>query len=246
VDPRIPFIKGIDHPKVLSYIDVLRGKVSIGPKVAVIGAGGIGFDVAEYLLHYANKDKAVDDMDIDIFLDDWGVDKNILSRGGLLPKEFTKRNHISNREIIMMQRKKGKLGKKLGKTTGWVHRANLMKSGTVSMIDNVKYDKVDENGNLHISLGKDKKILDVDNIILCSGQISNTRIVDEADSDFSEKIYSIGGAYEALELDAKRAIDMGTRLALKIANTSVIPGKHVFEPISSTGQRVSHFINMFK
>jgi len=138
------------------------------------------------------------------------------------------------------------ISKNLGKTTGWVHRANLMKSGTVSMIDNVKYDKVDENGNLHISLGKDKKILDVDNIILCSGQISNTRIVDEADSDFSEKIYSIGGAYEALELDAKRAIDMGTRLALKIADKSVIPGKHNFEPGPSTGQKIYQLINKFK
>merc|ERR1719201_779132 len=117
-----------------------------------------------------------------------------------------------------------------------------MKSNAVSMIDNVQYDKVDDNGNLHISFGKerkDKKILDVNNIILCSGQISNTSIEDEADYDFSTKIYSIGGAYEALELDAKRAIDMGTRLALKIADKSVIPGKHNFEHFP-TGLSLEH------
>jgi len=149
----------------------------------------------------------------------------------------------------MMQRKRGKLGKNLGKTTGWVHRANLMKSNTIAMIDNVQYDKVDENGNLHISFGKekkDKKILDVDHIILCSGQISNTSIEDEADYYFSRKIYSIGGAYEALELDAKRAIDMGTRLALKIADKSVIPGKHIFELGPTTGQKIYHLINKLK
>jgi len=225
------------------------GKNTCCKKVAIIGAGGIGFDVAEYLLNYENKDKTVDDMDIDEFLDDWGVDKNILSRGGLLPKESKKKIYKSKREIIMMQRKKGKLGKNLGKTTGWVHRSNLMKSNTVAMIDNVQYDKVDDNGNLHISFGKDrkdKKILDVNNIILCSGQISNTSIEDEADYYFLKKIYSIGGAYEALELDAKRAIDMGTRLALKIADRSIIPGKHNFEPVPSTGQKIYHFINKLK
>jgi len=219
--------------------------------VAIIGAGGIGFDVAEYLLHYNNKDKRADEIDVDEFLRDWGVDKKIDCRGGL--HQICSREKISNtpshsREIILMQRKKGKLGKALGKTTGWVHRTNLTKSKAVIMYDGVQYDMVDENGNLHITIAKEKqkKVIEVDNIILCAGQLPNNDIEKEADFDTSRKIYSIGGAYEALELDAKRAINMGTRLALKLSDKSVFPGEHIFEASPSAGEKIYHLINRMK
>lgn len=237
VDPRMPNIPGSDHPNVLSYIDVLRNKAKVGKKVAVIGAGGIGFDVSEYLLHHDDKDshdKSADEVNLDEFLENWGVDKSNKERGGLLPDEsfnITK----PHREIILMQRKKGKLGAGLGKTTGWIHRSTLVRSKAVEMIPEVSYDKIDEKGHLHITVGTgDKKkvrILDVDNIILCAGQISKRdleKAAVDSGGDLAGKVFTIGGAYEASELDAKRAIDMGTRLALKIDEDGVVPGKHVF------------------
>jgi len=237
VDPRMPNIPGGDHPNVLSYIDVLRNKAKVGRKVAVIGAGGIGFDVSEYLLHHDDADKhdtKADEVNVDEFLENWGVDKGITETGGLLPNEDIKMTK-SHREIILMQRKKGKVGAGLGKTTGWIHRSTLVRSKCVEMIPEVSYDKIDENGNLHITIGKGEKkstrVLDVDNIVLCAGQISKRDLEEAAiDSggDLAGKVYTIGGAYEASELDAKRAIDMGTRLALKIKDDDVVPGKHVF------------------
>ena len=141
----------------------------------------------------------------------------------------------SHREIIMMQRKKGKLGAGLGKTTGWIHRSTLVRSNHVEMIPDVSYDKVDENGHLHITTGKgDKKrsrVLEVDNIVLCAGQISKRDLQEKAvgaGGDLASKVFTIGGAYEAGELDAKRAIDMGTRLALRIKDSDVVPGQHAF------------------
>jgi 2,4-dienoyl-CoA reductase (NADPH2) len=251
VDPRMPPILGKDHPNVLSYIDVLRNKAKVGRKVAVIGAGGIGFDVSEYLLHHDDNDdhdKTAEEMNVDEFLQNWGVDKSNTQRGGLLPDADITKPH---REIILMQRKKGKLGAGLGKTTGWIHRSTLVRSSAVEMIGDCSYDKIDENGHLHISVGKgDKKktrVIDCDNIILCAGQISKrdleTAAVD-AGGDLASKVFTIGGAYEASELDAKRAIDMGTRLALKIDDETVVPGKHKFQ--ADTGAEEKMFNTMRK
>ena len=238
VDPRKPSIPGIEHPNVLSYINVLKDKVRPGKRVALIGAGGIGFDVAEYLIHddaVTENERKADEMDIAEFLSEWGVDGTNETRGGLLSgaKPHPK---SSGRQIIMLQRKKGKLGKGLGKTTGWIHRTSLAKSGLVEMVDAVNYDKIDEKGFLHITTNKGtakeaKRVLEVDNIVTCAGQISKKDLEIEAsnDKELSTKVYTIGGAFEAGELDAKRAIDMGTRLALKISDASVVPGKHEFQ-----------------
>jgi len=238
VDPRVPDIPGLDHPNVLSYIDVLRSKAKVGHKVAVIGAGGIGFDVSEYLLHHDDADdhdKKADEVDVDEFLENWGVDKNKSVRAGLLPEEDIQMTK-PHREIVLMQRKKGKLGAGLGKTTGWIHRSTLLRSKQVEMIAEVSYDKIDANGHLHITIGKgDKKstrVLEVDNIVLCAGQISKRDLEEaavESGGDLTTKVFTIGGAYEAGELDAKRAIDMGTRLALRIKDDDVVPGKHAFQ-----------------
>lgn len=247
VDPRVPNIPGGDHPNVLSYIDVLRNKAKVGRKVAVVGAGGIGFDVSEYLLHHDDvddHDKRADEVDVDEFLENWGVDTSISERGGFLSGDDVKMTK-PHREIIMMQRKKGKLGAGLGKTTGWIHRSTLTRSNCVEMIPEVSYDKIDENGHLHITIGKgDKKrtrVLEVDNIVLCAGQISKRDLQEaavEAGSDLAPCIFTIGGAYEAGELDAKRAIDMGTRLALKIKDNDVVPGKHAFHADSGAEEKL--------
>ncbi|KAL3817417.1 hypothetical protein ACHAXA_011046 [Cyclostephanos tholiformis] len=237
VDPRVPMIPGINHPSVLSYIDVLRNKAKIGRSVAVIGAGGIGFDVSEYLLHHDDSDdhdKKAHEVDTDEFLKNWGVDKSLSERGGLLSEEEAEITK-PRREIILMQRKKGKLGAGLGKTTGWIHRSTLVRSNCVEMLSEVSYDKIDENGHLHITIGKGNKkksrLLEVDNIVLCAGQTSNNELAKaavETGSDLATKVFTIGGAYEAGELDAKRAIDMGTRLALRIFDDTVVPGQHAF------------------
>ena len=237
VDPREPNIPGIDHPNVLSYIDVLRHKAKVGQKVAVIGAGGIGFDVSEYLLHHDDSDehdKRAEEIGASEFLASWGVDQSNSERGGLLPEEKMKMEK-PHREVILMQRKKGKLGAGLGKTTGWIHRSTLVRSKCVEMIPEVSYDKIDENGHLHITIGKgDKKstrVLEVDNVILCAGQVSKRDLETaavEAGGDLAGKVFTIGGAYEAGELDAKKAIDMATRLALRIKDDDVVPGKHAF------------------
>ncbi|KAL7484964.1 hypothetical protein ACHAW6_010563 [Cyclotella cf. meneghiniana] len=251
VDPRMPPIPGANHPNVLSYIDVLRNKAKVGRKVAVVGAGGIGFDVSEYLLHHDDNDehdKIADEVNVDEFLQNWGVDKSNNQRGGLLPEESTKISK-PQREIILMQRKKGKLGANLGKTTGWIHRSTLIRSNAVEMIGDVSYDKIDENGHLHITIGKGEKkqtrVIDCDNIILCAGQISKRdleKAAVDAGGDLADKVFTIGGAFEASELDAKRAIDMGTRLALKIDDNTVVPGKHKFQ--ADTGAEEKMFKTM--
>ena len=239
VNPRTPSIPGIEHSNVLSYIDVLRNKAKVGNNVAIIGAGGIGFDVAEYLIHHkdGDSDKVADEMNVDEFLKDWGVDVSIATRGGIAIVNNSDKptSHLSGRKITMLQRKKGKLGKNLGKTTGWIHRLTLAKSGAVDMLGSVTYDRIDEHGHLHIILDqgtpKEKKqVLEVDNIITCAGQTPQDDLHRAAvGSELKNKVFTIGGAYEALELDAKRAIDMGTRLALKLADDSVVPGKHKFQ-----------------
>jgi len=266
VDPRTPTIPGIDHPNVLSYIDILKNGVKAGKRVAVIGAGGIGFDVAEFLLHHNDDDehdKKADEIDVDDFLADWGVDGTNESRGGLLMNsvknskngETSRPKSLSGRQIVMLQRKKGKLGKGLGKTTGWIHRTTLAKSKSVKMLDAVTYDKIDEDGNLHIIRNKGdgpnekREVVEVDNIIVCAGQVSKKDLEEEASSidggELAGKVYTIGGAYEAGELDAKRAIDMSTRLALKIGDSSVVPGRHKFQSGVGAEEKLFQFMRKF-
>ena len=221
VDPRDPKIPGQDHPNVLTYVDVLKRQKPVGEKVAVIGAGGIGFDISEYLLHY-ERDKQANDVSLPAFWKEWGIDDSLTERGGLTRPQHT----TPTRKITLLQRKKGKLGSGLGKTTGWIHRATLNQSGAVQMVSGVSYEKIDENGHLHVKDSSGKvDVLEVDNIVVCAGQVEKRGLVSDT---LSDKIYLIGGAYAAGELDAKRAIDMGTRLAIKIHDAGVVPGKHVF------------------
>jgi 2,4-dienoyl-CoA reductase (NADPH2) len=201
VTPRIPGIPGIDHAKVILYHDLLSGRKTAGKKVAVIGAGGIGFDVSEYL-SVANPDQA---QTIDEFCVEWGIDKSIQSPGGLIKAHDEK----SAREIYMLQRKTSKPGKGLGKTTGWIHRLALKKKG-VKTLTGVNYDKIDDQG-LHITINEKPQILDVDHVIICAGQVSNKDLYQEKDN-----YHIIGGAELAAELDAKRAIKQGTLLGLKL------------------------------
>jgi 2,4-dienoyl-CoA reductase (NADPH2) len=252
VNPRTPSIPGLDHPNVLSYIDVLRNRKHVGKNVAIIGAGGIGFDVAEYLLHHieGDPDKLADEVSINEWLDDWGVDASSTKRGGL-EKDCSKivPKHLSGRSITMLQRKSGKLGKGLGKTTGWIHRSTLAKSRAVEFLGSVTYDKVDDQGHLHITLHKgtpqeSQRVLPVDNIVLCAGQTPKNDL-EQVSGPLSSKVYTIGGAYEALELDAKRAIDMGTRLALKIQDPEVVPGKHEFKAGSGPEEKLFQLFKKF-
>lgn len=209
IKPRVLKLSGIEHPKVVSYIDVLTKKVNCGSKVAIIGAGGIGFDVAEFLTH--NRDFSPS-LNIDQYLAYWGIDKNLSVRGGLIT-EKPELGFKVPREIYLLQRKSEKLGKRLGKTTGWVHRLEL-KRKNVKMLAGVEYQKIDDSG-LHITIDSQAKVLDVDNIVICAGQESLRDL--EQDLINAKQIYHlIGGADLALELDAARAIRHGTELALKI------------------------------
>ncbi len=203
VNPRTPAIPGIDHPKALSYIDVLRHKKPVGQKVAIVGAGGIGFDVAEYLATEENKSPS---LNVEHYMDEWGVDMDYNEPGSLKTPE----PDPSPREIHLLKRSKGKHGKYLGKTTGWIHRASLnMKK--VNMIGQVSYDKIDDQG-LHITVGEESQILDVDHVIICAGQ-EPLRELHQTLVDAGQSVHLIGGVDEAAELDAKRAIDQGARLA---------------------------------
>jgi len=202
VSPRTPDIEGVNHPKVLSYIDVLRHKVEVGKSVALIGAGGIGFDVAEYL----SQEGESSSLNTEEFMDEWGVDMSLENRGGLKTPEHPK----SPREIFLLQRKVSKPGKGLGKTTGWIHRASL-KQRKVNMIPGVAYHKIDDRG-LHITVNGDPRLLQVDHVVLCAGQLP-LRELQQPLEDAGQKVHLIGGADVAAELDAKRAIDQGTRLA---------------------------------
>ena len=200
--PRQLSFEGINHPKVLSYIEVIRDKKPVGKKVAIIGAGGIGFDVAEYLLH---GDKPTG---IDAFMHEWGVDETLTHRGGMVPAP-----NIEHplREIYLCQRTSGKLGKKLGKTTGWIHRASL-KMHKVKMLSGLNYDKIDDLG-LHYTHADEQHVLEVDNVIICAGQESYNVLAKELNAQHVQNVHTIGGAFLALELDAKFAIDQGSRLA---------------------------------
>ncbi|WP_310620481.1 NADPH-dependent 2,4-dienoyl-CoA reductase [Flexibacterium corallicola] len=201
ITPRVPPIAGIEHKKVLGYLDVLRDKKPVGKKVAIIGAGGIGFDTAEYLTHSGEATS----QNIEAFMKEWGVDMTLQARSGIEGIEPVV--EPSPREVYLLQRKKSKVGAKLGKTTGWIHRLGLTKKH-VNMIPSCEYIKIDDEG-LHIQVGEETKVLDVDNVVICAGQ-DPRRDLEEG---LSKKYHLIGGADVASELDAKRAIDQGTRLA---------------------------------
>ena len=208
ITPRTPAIEGVRHPKVLSYIDVLTSRVTPGKRVALIGAGGIGFDVAEFLAHPRSDSSAIS---IEAFLAHWGVDSGFKTRGGL--EKIKRAPEKAGREIYLLQRKEGKPGGGLGKTTGWIHRTTLKDFG-VQMWGGVTYRKIDDQG-LHISREGRDEVLNVDHIILCAGQEPLREL--EADlTQAGKKPHRIGGADIAAELDAKRAIDQGARLAAKI------------------------------
>ncbi|MCX7554832.1 NADPH-dependent 2,4-dienoyl-CoA reductase [Marinicella sp. S1101] len=202
VTPRVPGIEGIDHEKVILYHDLLSGRKKAGDKVAVIGAGGIGFDVSEYL-SVENPDEA---QSIEAFCAEWGIDQSIESPGGLVKAHDEK----SAREIYMLQRKTSKPGKGLGKTTGWIHRLSLKKKG-IKTLTGVNYEKIDDAG-LHITVKEKPQVLDVDHVIICAGQVSNKDLYQEE----PENYHIIGGADLAAELDAKRAIKQGTLLGQKL------------------------------
>ncbi len=206
VTPRDPQIEGQDHPKVLSYIDVLQKRVPVGKRVAVIGAGGIGFDVAEFLL----QDGHSPTLDLDEWLAEWGVVDPSEARGGL---SMQRKQPKPSREVTLLQRKAGKHGAKLGKTTGWIHRA-VLKMNNVQMIADVNYERIGDEGLL-ISYGDKRENptwIDVDHIVMCAGQVP-LRELEEPLQAAGITTHVIGGADVASELDAKRAIDQGSRLA---------------------------------
>lgn len=204
ISPRIPEIEGIDHPKVLSYLDVIGGKKPVGNKVAIIGAGGIGFDTAEYITHSGESTST----SIPAFMKEWGIDMTFGSRSGI---EGVKAQPApSPREVYLLQRKTSRVGKGLGKTTGWIHRAGLAMKG-VRMMPGCDYSHIDDQG-LHITVGDDPQTLPVDNVIICAGQDPLRDLVDGLEVPY----HLIGGADVASELDAKAAINQGTRLAAAI------------------------------
>ena len=206
VAPRDPAIPGQDGPNVLSYIDVLRGKAKVGEKVAIIGAGGIGFDVAEFLVTADSPTENLDD-----WLQEWGVGDPAQTRGGLRPEG--PQPEAPTRQVTLLQRKSEKLGKRLGKTTGWIHRAGLQMKN-VKMVGGVNYEKIDASG-LHVSDGEARqnpRVIEADTIVLCAGQVPERSLADALISA-GRAVHVIGGADVAAELDAKRAIDQGTRLA---------------------------------
>jgi 2,4-dienoyl-CoA reductase (NADPH2) len=207
VTPRTPNIKGIEHPKVVSYLDVIRDKCKVGQTVALIGAGGIGFDVAEYLMHEGESPS----LEKDKFFSEWGVDTSYTNAGGLQAENIEK----SSRKIYLLQRKVGKVGDGLGKTTGWIHRTSLKKR-EVEMVNGVTYHRVDDEG-LHITVGEKKMTILADTVVLCAGQESQRELQDGLVSAGCS-VHLIGGAYKAEELDAKHAIKQGTELALTFGN----------------------------
>jgi 2,4-dienoyl-CoA reductase (NADPH2) len=207
IKPRQLKIEGIEHEKVLSYIDVLKHKKPVGKRVAVIGAGGIGFDVSEYLSHAGEATS----LNIDAWLKEWGIDKTLAARAGtegMLPSF-----EASPREIFMFKRSTGKFGGNLGKTTGWIHRSSLKKK-KVQFIEGVAYTKIDDEG-LHYVQNEEHKVLKVDHIIICAGQMPFKELYKPL-VDAGKKVHIIGGADFAGELDAKRAINQGCRLAAKL------------------------------
>ncbi|MDE9432922.1 FAD-dependent oxidoreductase [Xenorhabdus bovienii] len=205
--PRTPDIDGINHETVLTYLDVLKHKRNVGPRVAIIGAGGIGFDTAEYLSQSGQSTS----LSSHAFSQEWGIDQTLSHRGGLQPEGAQMER--SPRKIYLLQRKDSKVGEGLGKTTGWVHRASLLMRG-ITMLNSVQYLKIDDQG-LHISRNGEQQCLEVDNVIICAGQEPLKDLYQPLQT-MGKNVHVIGGADVAVELDARRAIDQGARLALKI------------------------------
>lgn len=202
VTPRQLQFEGIDHPKVLSYLQVLKERAPVGQRVAIIGAGGIGFDTAEYLTHEGESGS----LNPEKFYEEWGIDTHYEHVGGLKQPKV----EAYEREIYLLQRKASSVGAGLGKTTGWIHRTGL-KNRNVKMLAGVQYDKVDDQG-LHITVDGKPTVLEVDNVVICAGQESFTAMYDQLKAD-GKNVHLIGGAKEAGELDAKRAIRQGAELA---------------------------------
>ena len=209
VTPRRVTFEGSDHKNILTYADVLRDKKPVGKRVAIIGSGGIGFDVAEYLAHDTHHDSV--SLDVADYMKEWGVDMEYNTGGSLA--ESGPEPLPSPREIYLLKRSKGKHGKNLGKTTGWIHRSSLtMKK--VNMLAEVTYQKMDDQG-LHITVGVKEKILDVDNVIICAGQ----EPLNELHAGLvaaGQSVHLIGGANIAKELDAKKAIKEAMELVIKL------------------------------
>ena len=207
IEPRKPQLEGIDHAKVVSYIDVIMGRAKVGQKVAIMGAGGIGFDVAELITHAGVSAS----MDIDVFAKEWGIDFVNHPRGGVTgvkPEVAT-----SGREVTLMQRKSESVGKSLGKTTGWTHRLTLQRRG-VKMLNGVDYLRIDDDG-LHMLVGGQPTVMDVDTVIICAGQLPLRTLFDQLEAS-GQKAALIGGAFEASELDAKAAIQQASVMAAAI------------------------------
>lgn len=214
VEPRVPNMPGVDHEKVVTYQQLLDQHLDLGKKVAVMGAGGIGYDVCEYLTHEGPSLT----LDKEAWMKEWGVDPEFKSQGGLAKPEIEE----SPRKVYMLQRKASSFGKGLNKTSGWVHRAVVAMKG-VETIGGVSYDKVDDEG-LHISISKgenepaEKRVLDVDHVVLCAGQVSVNKLHTELEADESKgfNLHLVGGAEFAGELDAKRAIKLASELAASL------------------------------
>ncbi|BAG17654.1 MULTISPECIES: NADPH-dependent 2,4-dienoyl-CoA reductase [Streptomyces] len=202
VEPRTPAIPGTDHPKVLSYLDVLRDGATVGDRVAIVGAGGIGFDVAEFLTDGGEAAS----LDPDAFFRQWGVDTAYEDRGGLRAPERPE----SPRTVHLIQRRTTKVGAGLGRTTGWIHRTELRHRG-VEMIAGASYDLIDDEG-LHLTVDGERRVLPVDTVVLCAGQEPRRDLYEELRAG-AVPVHLIGGADVAAELDAKRAIRQGTELA---------------------------------
>lgn len=205
ISPRLPDIPGVEHEKVMTYLDVLRDKKPVGKRVAIIGAGGIGFDVGEFLTHQGK----LTSLDKAAYMKEWGVDLNYSTPGGLISPEV----EPSPREVFLIQRKSSKVGDGLGKSTGWIHRTVLKNKG-VKMIKSAQYTKIDNDG-LHLLVDGQEHLLSVDNIIICAGQNSQRELQAQLESA-RVKVTLIGGADVAAELDAKRAIKQGTIVAAAI------------------------------
>ena len=207
ITPRTPDIEGIDHPKAASYIDVIRGNVEVGKTVAVMGAGGIGFDVSELIMHKGVSAA----MDKEVFAREWGIDFANHPRGGVTG--VVPQVEAADRQVFLLQRKSTPVGRGLGKTTGWTHRMSLAKRG-VQMMNGLEYTKIDDQG-LHISMDGIPQVLEVDTVIICAGQLPKRDLYDQL-SDSGIDTSLIGGAFEASELDAKAAINQASYLAAAI------------------------------